>query len=160
MILTLSKTMKVASKDEFWWKYLCFRYSHFFKKNLTDFVSGEEEDIPPVKVTPAEEDRVKQLELELAKTKLALVEKECYTQELLHQLATSIPAAQAECPQSVRSSNSWLSKTFNSIRSQPQTALSSSSLTTNLESEPRERSNSVQQVSRTNSGQSSGWAGQ
>lgn len=53
--------------------------------------------------------KLRELELELAQTKLALVEAECQNQELIHQL-TNI---QAEAQQA---KNSWLTKTLSSIR--------------------------------------------
>ncbi|GAU93992.1 hypothetical protein RvY_05841 [Ramazzottius varieornatus] len=58
--------------------------------------------------TNPDEEKIKMLELELARTKLALVEKECYTQELLHQLNLASQGDQA-------SKNSWLSKTTKSL---------------------------------------------
>jgi len=58
----------------------------------------------------AEKDRlVRELELELAQTKLALVESECRTQDLTHQLNAAITEIQA-------SKSTWLNKTLSSIR--------------------------------------------
>lgn len=57
-----------------------------------------------------EKDRiVRELELELAQTKLALVESECKTQDLTHQLNSAITEIQA-------SKNTWFQKTLTSIR--------------------------------------------
>lgn len=58
----------------------------------------------------AEKDRlVRELELELAQTKLALVESECRTQDLTHQLNAAVTEIQA-------SKSTWLNKTLSSIR--------------------------------------------
>lgn len=52
---------------------------------------------------------VRELELELAQTKLALVESECKNQDLLHQLNASQLEIQA-------SKNTWFQKTLTSIK--------------------------------------------
>lgn len=52
---------------------------------------------------------MRELELELAQTKLALVESECKTQDLTHQLSTALSEIQA-------SKNTWFHKTLTSIR--------------------------------------------
>ena len=52
---------------------------------------------------------VRELELELAQTKLALVESECKTQDLTHQLNAAIGELQA-------SKNTWFHKTLTSIK--------------------------------------------
>ena len=58
----------------------------------------------------SEKDRlIRELELELAQTKLALVESECRTQDLTHQLNAAITEIQA-------SKSTWLNKTLTSIR--------------------------------------------
>ncbi|XP_023338421.1 LOW QUALITY PROTEIN: rab GTPase-activating protein 1-like [Eurytemora carolleeae] len=51
--------------------------------------------------------RVQELELELAQTKLALVETECKNQDLAHQFSTQASSAQ---------NSTWLSKTLTSIK--------------------------------------------
>ncbi|XP_046442776.1 rab GTPase-activating protein 1-like isoform X3 [Daphnia pulex] len=56
------------------------------------------------------ENQVRQLELELAQTKLALVEAECRNQDLTHQLTTISMEMQSQ------SRNSWLQKTLSSIK--------------------------------------------
>ncbi|XP_023932472.1 rab GTPase-activating protein 1-like [Lingula anatina] len=53
--------------------------------------------------------QIRELELELAQTKLALVESECKTQDLTHQLNAALTELQA-------SKNTWFQKTFNSIK--------------------------------------------
>ena len=53
---------------------------------------------------------MRELELELAQTKLALVEAECKSQDLTHQLTTIT----AELHSSSR--NNWLQKTLSSIK--------------------------------------------
>ncbi|XP_041370237.1 rab GTPase-activating protein 1-like [Gigantopelta aegis] len=55
------------------------------------------------------ERQVRELELELAQTKLALVESECKTQDLTHQLNTALTEIQA-------SKNTWFQKTLTSIK--------------------------------------------
>jgi len=58
----------------------------------------------------AEKERViRELELELAQTKLALVESECKTQDLTHQLNSALTEIQA-------SKNTWFQKTITSLR--------------------------------------------
>nr|XP_015826362.2 rab GTPase-activating protein 1-like isoform X4 [Nothobranchius furzeri] len=67
-------------------------------------------------------DQLRQLELELAQTKLQLVEAKCRIQELEHQrgvLMTEIQAAK----------NSWFSKTLGSLKSSASSSSSSSSQT-------------------------------
>ena len=54
--------------------------------------------------------QVRELELELAQTKLALVEAECRSQDLTHQLNNLSLEMQAS------SRNSWLQKTLSSIK--------------------------------------------
>lgn len=66
-----------------------------------------EDDLDPQLV---EKERViRELELELAQTKLALVESECKTQDLTHQLNAAIGEIQA-------SKNTWFQKTLSSIK--------------------------------------------
>ena len=55
------------------------------------------------------ERQVRELELELAQTKLALVESECKNQDLTHQLNSAVTEIQA-------SKNTWFTKTINSIK--------------------------------------------
>uniref|UniRef100_A0A2R5LGU6 Putative rab gtpase-activating protein 1 n=1 Tax=Ornithodoros turicata TaxID=34597 RepID=A0A2R5LGU6_9ACAR len=55
------------------------------------------------------ETQVRELELELAQTKLALVESECKNQDLTHQLNAMVAELQS-------SKNTWLHKTLSSIR--------------------------------------------
>ncbi|XP_063875224.1 rab GTPase-activating protein 1-like isoform X3 [Scylla paramamosain] len=54
--------------------------------------------------------QVRELELELAKTKLALVESECKNQDLTHQLTTAVRELQA-------TKNTWFQKTLTSFSS-------------------------------------------
>lgn len=61
--------------------------------------------------------RIRELELELAQTKLAQVEAECKNQDLNHQLSTTLTEMQTN-----RGSwQPWLSKTLNSIQEKVQT---------------------------------------
>lgn len=53
--------------------------------------------------------QIRELELELAQTKLALVEAECKNQDLIHQLNSAIAELQA-------SKNTWLHKTWSSLK--------------------------------------------
>lgn len=68
------------------------------------------------KIEASEDDEEKpttgtrELELELAQTKLALVESECRTQDLTHQLNNALAELEAA------SKNSWLQKTLTSIK--------------------------------------------
>lgn len=74
-------------------------------------------NVPAPKIDPADfnprildlERQVRELELELAQTKLALVESECKTQDLTHQLNSAMTELQA-------SKNTWFAKTINSIK--------------------------------------------
>lgn len=58
---------------------------------------------------PQESAQLRQLELELAQTKLALVEAQCHNQDLNHQLSCAAAELQA-------SKSTWLHKTLSSIR--------------------------------------------
>lgn len=53
--------------------------------------------------------QIRELELQLAQTKLALVESECKTQDLTHSLNAAVTEIQA-------SKNTWFTKTLNSIK--------------------------------------------
>ncbi|KAG8201686.1 hypothetical protein JTE90_012751 [Oedothorax gibbosus] len=53
--------------------------------------------------------QIRELELELAQTKLALVESECKNQDLIHQLNNAVAEIQA-------SKHTWLHKTWSSLR--------------------------------------------
>ncbi|XP_076042421.1 rab GTPase-activating protein 1-like isoform X3 [Oratosquilla oratoria] len=64
--------------------------------------------------------QIRELELELAQTKLALVESECKNQDLTHQLTTAMTELQA-------TKNTWLQKTLTSISSLKERTGSSSS---------------------------------
>lgn len=61
-------------------------------------------------IAPVE--RIRELELELAQTKLALVETECKNQDLAHQFNVVQDVRSSSGPQS----NTWLSKTLSSIK--------------------------------------------
>jgi len=62
-----------------------------------------------VKIEVNVKTHIRELELELARTKLALVEAECQNQELIHQLINAQAEVQA-------SKNSWFNKTLTSLR--------------------------------------------
>lgn len=65
------------------------------------------------------ETMIRDLELELAQTKLALVECECKNQDLIHQLTTlTLPSTISTSANgsSVTNKNSWLQKTLTSIK--------------------------------------------
>ena len=53
--------------------------------------------------------QIRDLEIELAEKKLALVQSECMTQELTHQLNSTMTELQS-------SKNTWLQKTINSLK--------------------------------------------
>ena len=101
--------------------------------------SGDNEDIN-AKVA---EERIKELELELAKTKLALVETECKNQDLTHQISLIQPSDNQSTAPSVdndrrssltRGGNKWLSKTLTSIRETAASAAASHSTGANTNS--------------------------
>merc|ERR1712098_478769 len=58
-------------------------------------------------------DRIKGLELELAQTKLALVETECKNQDLTHQFNSALDM---KTPSNGPQSNTWFSKALTSIK--------------------------------------------
>lgn len=75
-------------------------------------VQVTEPKIDPESINPRIMDlerHVRDLELELAQTKLALVEAECKSQDLTHQLNSAVTEIQA-------SKNTWFTKTLNSIK--------------------------------------------
>ena len=53
--------------------------------------------------------QIRELELELAQTKLALVESECKTQDLTHDLSSAMTEIQS-------SKNTWFQKTLTSLK--------------------------------------------
>ncbi len=72
-----------------------------------DLPEPNEVDLNPL---IAERDKqIRELELELAQTKLALVESECKTQDLTHQLNSALNELQT-------SKNTWFQKTISSIK--------------------------------------------
>lgn len=71
---------------------------------------------------PQESAQLRQLELELAQTKLALVEAQCHNQDLTHQLSCASAELQA-------SKSTWLHKTLSSIREVARKESSASGLT-------------------------------
>jgi len=89
------------------------------------------------------EERIKELELELAKTKLALVETECKNQDLTHQLSLIQPNDNQPTAPTIdndrrssltRGGNKWLSKTLTSIRETAASAAASHSTGANSNS--------------------------
>ncbi|RWS11044.1 rab GTPase-activating protein 1-like protein [Dinothrombium tinctorium] len=86
----------------------CERCCQLFKSEDINEVNGSEKD-DENEFTKSENRRIRELELELARTKLALVEAECKNQNLFHHLN----AAQAEVQ---ASKNTWFNKTLTSIR--------------------------------------------
>ncbi|XP_062575396.1 rab GTPase-activating protein 1-like isoform X3 [Saccostrea cucullata] len=75
-------------------------------------VNLPEPKMDPEKLNPKIVDlqqQIRELELELAQTKLALVESECKTQDLTHSLNAAVSEIQA-------SKNTWFTKTLNSIK--------------------------------------------
>ncbi|CAH1983293.1 unnamed protein product [Acanthoscelides obtectus] len=83
----------------------CEKCSEFLKKDEKDPLKRPAD---PIKG----EERIRELELELAQTKLALVEAECRNQNLTHQLR----AAEIELQTTKNSWPPWLSKTLTSIK--------------------------------------------
>lgn len=74
---------------------------------MKHIVAEPSEDIDP-RLKKAE-NMIRELELELAQKKLALVESECKTQDLTHQLNAALAEVQS-------SKNTWFQKTLNSIK--------------------------------------------
>ncbi len=100
---------------------------------------GEDGQLKKVEAAPddvqlepalAERDRqIRELELELAQTKLALVESECKTQDLTHQLNTALSEINA-------TKNTWFQKTLTSLREA--TAKKEGTVTTNSNKEQKD----------------------
>ena len=61
-------------------------------------------------------DRVKELEMELAQTKLALVETKCRNQELTHQIAVHEESSSQSATAASSSNKKWFAKTLYSIK--------------------------------------------
>lgn len=73
-------------------------------------VAGESSSDNSLQAELLEKDQlVRELELELAQTKLALVESECKNQDLLHQLSATMLETQS-------SKNTWFQKTLSSLK--------------------------------------------
>ena len=72
-------------------------------------------------------DRIKELEMELAQTKLALVETKCRNQELTHQIVLNEEKVQQESSQT-SSNKKWFTKTLYSIKESAVSAGSASGL--------------------------------
>ncbi|RWS30027.1 rab GTPase-activating protein 1-like protein [Leptotrombidium deliense] len=87
----------------------CERCCLLFKDENVSQVNGGDEIDENGEVTKAENRRIRELELELARTKLALVEAECKNQTLFHHITSA--QAEAQAPK-----NTWFSKTLTSIR--------------------------------------------
>ena len=81
-------------------------------------------ELPEAKVDPDSlnpklidfQSQIRELELELAETKLALVESRCKTQELTHHLNSTIHQLNSTMSELQSSKNTWLQKTFNSLK--------------------------------------------
>jgi len=69
-------------------------------------------------------DRIKELEMELAQTKLALVETKCRNQELTHQIVLNEEKMESSQQQQQSNNKKWFAKTLYSIK---ETAVASSS---------------------------------
>ncbi|XP_038046522.1 rab GTPase-activating protein 1-like isoform X2 [Patiria miniata] len=72
-------------------------------------IQPSEEDEPEPELAAAEQ-QIRELELELAQTKLQLVESQCLVQDLEHKLNSSMTELHAS------RNNSWLQKTFSSLK--------------------------------------------
>lgn len=97
-------------------------------------VAGDDNDADasnPAADSPELSDKdqlIRELELELAQTKLALVESECKNQDLLHQLNATMVEAQSS------SKNTWFQKTLSSIKEVTNKAKESSSVSLGMSS--------------------------
>jgi len=103
--------------------------------NITnDTDTGDDNDGDPLNMaaeSPEVTDKdqlTRELELELAQTKLALVESECKNQDLLHQLNATMVEAQSS------SKNTWFQKTLSSIKEVTNKAKESSSVSLGMSS--------------------------
>ncbi|XP_054717998.1 rab GTPase-activating protein 1-like [Uloborus diversus] len=87
----------------------CSKYLDLIAPTTSSKNAFKESQLNKENQTHEIENQARELELELARTKLALVEAECKNQDLTHQLNTAINELQT-------SKNTWLQKTFSSIR--------------------------------------------
>lgn len=71
--------------------------------------NANEAPLGPLDPLHSAQQRIRELELELAQAKLAQVEAECKNQDLNHQLSTTITEMQTN-------RNSWFSKTLNTLQ--------------------------------------------
>lgn len=85
----------------------CVKYLEEVVPNFAAIKSPSESH--PNNAAKEAENQARELELELARTKLALVEAECKNQDLTHQLNSAMNELQT-------SKNTWFQKTFSSIR--------------------------------------------
>ena len=102
-----------------WYFHLCFqaqiqaceKCSKLFDADgqykKLDLPEPNEMDLNPL--IADRDNQIRELELELAQTKLALVESECKTQDLTHQLNAALSEIQT-------SKNTWFQKTLTSIK--------------------------------------------
>jgi hypothetical protein len=105
-----------------------FSQDGFFRKPPPPVTDNNDIDDTDVSPELMEKERLlRELELELAQTKLALVESECKNQDLLHQLNAAILGIQA-------SKNSWFQKTLSSIKEVTNKAKDTSATTLSLPS--------------------------
>ncbi|XP_033643488.1 rab GTPase-activating protein 1-like isoform X1 [Asterias rubens] len=75
----------------------------------SDVIRASEEEEPEPELVVAEQ-QIRELELELAQTKLQLVESQCQVQDLEHKLNSAMTDLHSS------KNNSWLQKTFSSLK--------------------------------------------
>jgi len=119
-LISVTFTCVIQSKIE-----ACETCRHLFSKDgyITKDTVADGSDADSASENPelADKDQlIRELELELAQTKLALVESECKNQDLLHQLNATMLEAQS-------SKNTWFQKTLSSLKEVTNKAKESSS---------------------------------
>lgn len=82
------------------------------KRHSAPIRNANDAPLGPLDPLNAAAQRIRELELELAQTKLAQVEAECKNQDLNHQLNNTL----SELQTNRNSWQPWLSKTFNSLQ--------------------------------------------
>ena len=123
---------EIASKNQVITEYktICSGLSAKLEKAQANAKKDDlKEDLEKVEIPKDEElakhmDRIKELEMELAQTKLALVETKCRNQELTHQMVLNEEKLESSQQQLQQNNKKWFAKTLYSIK---ETAVASSS---------------------------------
>eukprot|EP00096_Caligus_rogercresseyi_P011399 TRINITY_DN4471_c0_g1_i1.p1 TRINITY_DN4471_c0_g1~~TRINITY_DN4471_c0_g1_i1.p1 ORF type:complete len:946 (+),score=336.85 TRINITY_DN4471_c0_g1_i1:55-2892(+) len=91
----------------------------------------EEEEVVDPEGSSPESNRIRELELELARTKLALVETECKNQDLTHQISATLQDLNSNNVKAGGGST-WLSKTITTLRETTTAARNSNANNNNI----------------------------